>query len=604
MAAPELSADVACRLSGDRLTITVPPMHIGSRLVLLWDDADKGGDPSAWANSHVVTPVVTEADSRYVVDLYSLGITNGHHCGIAVTDQYKMLDKLQMTSKQTYVNTGFKDTEVYGVRFGFYGNSGASSSGWNYIIGSAEGSDDSTRGFVVGQNNTSFGSWFWTYRGYRAGDRPSVRTDSINEAVFANRKFTLNGSTVRSNLAEGSVGTLDINICLGRIPGNADRFHYGWWSHVSFDDADGQRILDYIPVQRLGDNKVGFFDRATTNFVVSTGGGEFNAGTVTNELFSGKTVVQGIVRDQENEIGLVVRGTRLRISVPASFAGEQLLLVWDDSNKGDDVDAWVNSSVITDVIGSAGGVYDVSLLRLGVRDGQVCGVVTAHRLQLLDMLKMTSKQTYVDTGIKDSDCYGVRFGFYGNENSSDNNGKYSNLIGTYDSDNSPSSPKSGFTVGMNDVKFDAWYWNYRTEKPDNRFRPTVSTTSINDAAFTNRMFTLNGSVVKMGLEAGAVGESGANMHLGTWATRFRYLYGWWSFVRFDDASGNAILDYVPAKRATDGTVGFYDRATMKFVVSTGGGAFTAGTVTNSLTTAVHSRQIFSAAYSGLMVVVF
>ena len=74
--------------------------------------------------------------------------------------RFKMLDMLQMNSTQCYIDTGFKDTAVYGVRFGFYGNSGNSSSGWNFILGSGEGSSDSARGFVVGQASASYDTWF------------------------------------------------------------------------------------------------------------------------------------------------------------------------------------------------------------------------------------------------------------------------------------------------------------------------------------------------------------------------------------------------------------------------------------------------------------
>ena len=55
---------------------------------------------------------------------------------------------------------------------------------------------------------------------------------------------------------------------------------YGWWSHVSFDDADGDRLLDYVPVKRASDDTVGFYDRATQKFVTSTGSGGFTAGPV------------------------------------------------------------------------------------------------------------------------------------------------------------------------------------------------------------------------------------------------------------------------------------------------------------------------------------
>jgi hypothetical protein len=51
---------------------------------------------------------------------------------------------------------------------------------------------------------------------------------------------------------------------------------------VSLDDASGNRILDYIPVQRVSDGKVGFYDRVTLSFVTSSGTDDFTAGTVTD----------------------------------------------------------------------------------------------------------------------------------------------------------------------------------------------------------------------------------------------------------------------------------------------------------------------------------
>ena len=58
---------------------------------------------------------------------------------------------------------------------------------------------------------------------------------------------------------------------------------FGWWSHVSFDDESGDRILDYIPVRRVSDGKVGFYYRAAQAFVASSGTNGFMAGTITNE---------------------------------------------------------------------------------------------------------------------------------------------------------------------------------------------------------------------------------------------------------------------------------------------------------------------------------
>ncbi len=578
MAAMAVHAGVTCLFEGATMKVLAPANQAGAHLMLLWDVADKGADPAVWANRYEIAAEVPVGGTQYVVDLASLGITNGTPCRIATYERYRLLDKLQMTTKQCYIDTGFKDTEVYGVRFGFYGDSGNANDGWNYIMGTAEGASDSKRGFIVGQNNTSFGSWFWTYTGHRSSVRPSVSTSSINEAAFTNRMFTLNGSTVKSGLAAGSVGAYGLNIFLGRAQSNKDRYHYGWWSHVSFDDADGNKILDYIPVQR-GDGAVGFWNRVTDKFVTSTGNGAFTAGTVTNEGFEAVSSMQRVTPN--HQISLEMAGSRLYANVPAGLASEQLLLVWDDADKGNDVAAWANSHELAPVVGANGGTYCADLARLGVRNGQTCRVFARHNLRLLDMLEMPDSTTYIDTGILEGVCYGVRFGFYGTGISAG----FGNIIGTSD---------SGFAVGADNTTLTRWYWCYRGKKDQTdapagwgSSRPTVSTSSINDVAFTNQTFTVNGAVVKSGLDVGAVGETAANIHLGRYASG-RYHYGWWSYVRFDDARGTAILDYVPAQRITDGTVGFYDRATGRFVTSSDRGAFNAGTVTNASWTAVNS----------------
>ena len=241
------------------------------------------------------------------------------------------------------------------------------------------------------------------------------------------------------------------------------------------------------------------------------------------------------------------------------------------------------------VIGKNGGVYGADLARLGVRNGQTCRVFARHNLQLLDMLLMTGTkdQAFVDTGFKDSAVYGVRFGFYGPTATED----FAAIIGT-NADNG----KGGFHVSASSSDATHWILVYRGVKDvTGSSRPSVSTSTINDLAFTNRVVTLNGVNLKTDLEAGPVGYTGYNMTVGaaigyimtSSLPNWRRHNGWWSYVRFDDEDGNAILDYIPVQLA-DGTVGFYDRATSSFVANTGTGAFTAGTVTNTCVTAANS----------------
>lgn len=581
VASMALHADVSCSFNGTDMTVTTPSTYAGLRLTLLWDTTDKGNDPAAWVNSYEIAAVIPAGGERYTVNLAALGIANGTPCRIVVSERYKMLDMLKMDSTSCYIDTGFKDTAVYGVRFGFYGNSGNNNDGWNFILGSGEGSSDSARGLVVGQSSSSFGTWYWTYSGHRAtSDRPPANTDSINEAVFENRTFTLNGDTIASNLASGSVGVLGLNIFLGRAQNNGSRYYYGWWSHVSFDNASGNRILDYIPMQRCSDDKVGFYDRATGKFVTSTGGGDFGAGTVTNANFDVVHLTQRVTPNRA--ISLEASGTRLYANVPSSLAGEQIMLVWDDADKGNDIGAWANSHELAAMVGANGGTYCADLARLGVRNGQTCRVFAVHSLRLLDMLELSSTTAYIDTGFKDTAVYGVRFGFYGN---SGNSGAFDCIMGTKEGS---SDAARGFMVAQNSGNYGSWFWVYNGHRSGND-RPSVSNSSINEAVFADRTFTLNGNVVASNLAAGSVGVQGLNILLGlSHDSGSRCHYGWWSHVRFDDVDGNAILDYIPAQRTTDGKVGFYDRATGKFVTSTGGGSFNAGTVTNASWTVANS----------------
>ena len=569
-----LRGEVACSFEGATMNVSASSTHVGSHLVLLWDATDKGDDPAAWANSHEIAAAVPAGGAQYAIDLASLGITNGTPCRVVAYERYRLLDMLKMPNNKAYIDTGIKDSDCYGVHFGFYGTENNGS--WGNFIGTSESS-----GFTLGMNSTAVTSWYWYYRDAKYTPRPTVNTDSINEASFANQTFTLNGSVVKSGLPAGSVGASGANMILGTW-GAKNRFLYGWWSHVSFGDADGNKLLDYIPVQR-GDGVVGFWDRVTDKLVTSTGGGAFTAGTVTNEGFE---VVRSMQRVTPNhQISLRIDGPRLYAKAPSGLAGAQLFLVWGDADRGDDIGAWANSLVLAAAVGANGGTYAANLARLGVRNGQACRVIARHNLRLLDMLEMTGTkaQAFVDTGIKDSDVYGVRFGFYGSTATE----AFAAIIGT-----NGEAGKGGFHVSASSSDAAHWILVYRGVKDvAGTSRPGVSTTSINDCAFTNRVVTINGVNLKTDLAAGSVGYTGYNMLVGAaiaYGTTYRRHNGWWSYVRFDDADGNALVDYIPVQRVADGKVGFYDRATGRFVGNSGTGAFGAGTVTNDSWTAVCS----------------
>ena len=243
-----------------------------------------------------------------------------------------------------------------------------------------------------------------------------------------------------------------LNILLGLSHDSGSRCHYGWWSHVRFDDVDGNAILDYIPAQRTTDGKVGFYDRATGKFVTSTGGGSFNAGTVTNASMTAANSSASIVARGIPFLDVSLNGIVLNVAVPSGLAGEQLLLLWDDSDKGGDPSAWTHSEVLSAALPAQGGTYSANLATLGIGRGHVCRVATVNQLQMLDMLEMSSNLTYIDTGIKDSNCYGVQFGFYGN---SGNSGSFDYILGTKEGN---SDAARGFIVGQDGINYGSWFW--------------------------------------------------------------------------------------------------------------------------------------------------
>ena len=283
-------ADVSYSLDGGMMTVKATSSFAGKGLVLLWDAADRGDIAAGWANSTNFVTSVPAGGGTFTVNLNALGITNGTPCRIAAAAVYKRLDMLQMASTQTYVNTGILGSDVHGLRFGFCptGKSGAGSSDLYSAVNCGKDNKTSTianrGGFsVCVAQSTDIHRFRFLWRGenYDKGDN-KVDTDTINEYAFTNSVCTLNGTIQQTGLTAGAISTNGHSVFLGRCSYTTYSL-YGWWSHVSFDDKDGNRILDYIPVQRASDGKIGFYDRATKSFVTSSGTGNFTAGTAVDD---------------------------------------------------------------------------------------------------------------------------------------------------------------------------------------------------------------------------------------------------------------------------------------------------------------------------------
>ena len=283
-------AGVTCSVNGGTMTVRATSSLAGKRLFLLWDDTDKGDSVSGWAHSASLADAVPFKGGTFTVDLASHGIANGQICRIAAATVYERLDSIHMASEQAYVDTGIPGKDVYGLRFGFH-PTGMSDSGNRDLYSAVNCGKDNGTGKVANRGGFSvcvaYGKdlhrfrFIWRGVSFDKGDN-RVETGKINEYAFTKGVCTLNGVLQQSDLASGSISTNDHKVFLGRCCYTTYSLH-GWWSHVSFDDGEGNRILDYVPVQRVADGKVGFYDRVASTFVASSGAGDFTAGAVADE---------------------------------------------------------------------------------------------------------------------------------------------------------------------------------------------------------------------------------------------------------------------------------------------------------------------------------
>ena len=574
-AAAGANADIVYSIDGSKLTVTASSAYENRGLKLLWDSTDKGSSAINWSNSATITHSVPSVGGTYTIDLATLGISAGTPCRVASYMNFSRLNALKQSGYKCYFNSGIFDYNVYGIRFGYYSVAKNENSG--PCIGSRGA------GFVVYANDSDRTKISVNWRGTKLSQNPSVKygqqpsdafdSAKINEFAFTNGVFTLNGATVNSSLGTGvAVGNANLGIRIGTSQADAGKkAMFGWWTHVSFDGADGSMIRDYVPARRVADNVVGFYDKVSRTFTSSESSDAFVAGTATGETLEGDFAMETATFAR---LGFSVDKSVLTITVPACCAGERLSVLWDDSDKGDDEAAWAHSAVVADV--ALAGTYTVYMSSLGMRNGQFCRVAASDRYYPLDMLLQDSKSSYINTGIKDSDVYGVRFGYYSVAKSDDG----ASCIGSYGSLGGFVLYANGFSrINVSVV----WRGAALSDHPEVRWGsqgedPDLS--KLNEFAFTNGVFTVNGATVNSSLGAGAAaGKQGKILTVGASTSDSgagKGMFGWWSHVSFDDADGNRILDYIPVKRATDDAVGFWDRASRRFLTSSGTGGFTAG----------------------------
>lgn len=587
----EALAGISWSLDGATLSVTAPSTYAGKAIQLVWGQAD-----GAWANTNTVCDAVAAGGGTYTCDLKAAGIANGTELHLQTCHRYQVLDKIYQPYT-LYIDTGMKDSDVYGVRAGFCLeqelNPTATSAVFKNILGtdriSSEKETIQEGGFTFGFRkavNDVF-QFYWTGKSNTEGTRPDVPEGKMLDIAFTNSVRTLywtdDGGQRRGDVKSG----LDLSP-VGRINDYVERTMYvgrrnlsgdsrpgqGWWAYVQFDGNDGELLLDYVPVRDCATGEIGFFDRAAAvpgmvatsgsgSFAVSSSGGD-KTGEATGEYIETGFEALSSTITPDRELTFEVEGSVLAVTVPAGLAGEELYLLWDDADMGADPADWAHC----EKIGST-----ARLGRLGVRNGQFIRVAAANRYTELERLHAGSQQCYVDTGIKDTEIYAIRLGFMPTGKSA----AFGTFIGAGNNDTSSYEDRRGsFYLAANNESIDSVLWTWRGEKSGSANRPAISTEAINEIVFADGAFTIGGEK-QYDIAPGAAGTLGNyTMCVCRSNVDSRMEYGWWAYASFEDEDGTKILDYIPVKRSSDGKVGFYDRVAKTFAASSGTGDFTAG----------------------------
>ncbi len=316
---------------GATLTIEVRPGYgVGSKLYLAHDTADKGGDISDWTGKLEVCSSVPAAGGTYTVDLAAQGLDSGRVFRAFIANRYTLLECVQQNSTDDVIDTGICDAICSGMELGYY-CTGYSSSKYAGIIGTGEGSRVAQCGFRVclGGNTTKimFGQFvnnLYTYKFVY------FTADVRNVLKAENNTLTLNGGAAvspeagnKSSWRTTPLGLSRNTALLGRLPTDSTTTScsYGWWYYLTFKGADGNLLLDYVPVKR-SDETVGFLDRVSASFVTPMSGGSLVAGDATgDEAYICMPLSEAMTCDDQIPITAAwIGGTSGALDNPANWA--------------------------------------------------------------------------------------------------------------------------------------------------------------------------------------------------------------------------------------------------------------------------------------------
>ena len=245
-------------------------------------------------------------------------------------------------------------------------------------------------------------------------------------------------------------------------------------------------------------------------------------------------------------------------------ATSELWLVWDSADRGTNLSDWpvANRVQYTGMVPSADATYEFDRTR--VPAGSVFRVIATSKARRLGEggYVYAGISQYINTGVNADGIYGfyIKFQYSANDwNQGSGGNAWSSLIGD--------DPTYDFTIGRKANGTDGqFYMRYRGVSVKSGTTADLAfalndKTVPHEIAVANQMATLDGATAVASLEEGAIGTKALPVLIGcSWAEKSttpaslsqRYCHARWYSVRFDDASGNAILNLVPVVRNGEG----------------------------------------------------
>ena len=265
---------LALSRSDGAITVSVPANSYDdtSKLYLVWGSGDSGEKFSAWPRTNHLeyNGAISSAAATY--QFSDAGIPAGSVVRAIVTSDVRLIDGWVSLGDGQYINTGIKGNAAYGVDFR-YRRTGANGN-WASVIGSR------CDNFTVGQHDNTSNKFYLRYRTGEAGNPMFTISDTSVPHTFKifNRTCWLDGTQVKKDLAEGTIGTDGDDILVGSSSNGSNtsgRYCYGEWHYVRVFDANGYDMLHLVPAIRGNSSSPEgvFYDKVTGKCFANAGSG-------------------------------------------------------------------------------------------------------------------------------------------------------------------------------------------------------------------------------------------------------------------------------------------------------------------------------------------